>query len=163
MANEGSSTAEFVNPFLSAISNTFGGMIPVEAKRSKVFTKEKEDTQMMGEISSIISFMGDFQGTAVMSFPRRTAIFLASSFMGDPNLDDFGFGVFDCMGEIGNLVCGSAKSAIASNLKLTAQISTPTVIAGSNHHFLHRSSGQIIGIQYTTEKGDFVIELSINL
>lgn len=155
------STADFVNPFLAAVSKTFGTMIPVEVKRGRVLKKTKEETQMSGDISTIINFMGEFKGTAVISFPRKVAIFTVSKFLMDENITDFGYDVFDGVGEIGNLVCGAAKSSIATHLEVKAEITTPTVIAGQNHHFLHRGDAPIICIFYETEVGEFSIEVAL--
>jgi chemotaxis protein CheX len=67
--------------------------------------------------------------------------------------------VKDAAGEISNMISGQARQKlelIGRNLKA----SIPIVIMGKNHTISHMTKDKIIAIPFTTEKGEFTIEVS---
>ena len=74
-------------------------------------------------------------------------------------LDSIDDTVTDMVGELTNMVTGGAKK-ILSEKGYRFDMALPTVISGKDHVVTHISKGPIIVVPFSTEAGDFFVELS---
>ena len=63
----------------------------------------------------------------------------------------------DAVGEVTNMVSGQARAGL-TEMGLTLQGSTPTVIVGTSHSIRHISAGPVIAIPFTSAAGNFTVE-----
>ena len=65
------------------------------------------------------------------------------------------------MGEITNMISGDARRELeVAGVLLKAAI--PSVVSGKSHVISHMTKGPSIAIPFTTEAGDFTVEVCFN-
>jgi chemotaxis protein CheX len=118
---------EHLNPFIAATVSTFAAMVHSEAKAGKVSLESGRGTRR--DISGVIGLSGQARGSVALGFPRITALKVASAFVNMRllALDDT---VTDAIGELANIVAGSAKRDLGG---FDIRISLPTVVLGDAH------------------------------
>jgi chemotaxis protein CheX len=147
--------AKYINPFLSASLNLFNSYLGLNAVEEKPFLNP--DRQNLYEVSGIIGLAGETQGAVVVSFPRTTAIKVASILTGI-EYTAMGSDVIDCVGEITNIIAGNAKKDL---LDFRINISLPGVITG-NHYQINWPKGiPVITIPFNSSIGAFSVNVSL--
>jgi len=118
---------EHINPFLSATVTVFRTMLKCELVRGQPFLKN--GTQPPFDISGIIGLSGAAKGTVVLSLCRESALRAAEAMLGQaPSSIDAD--VRDAVGELTNMIAGSAKAKLEH---LNLSVSLPSVITGKGH------------------------------
>ncbi len=117
----------YINPFIGAVREVFKTMAGVEVTVLKPeIVKERQHD---ADVSGVIGFSGGVVGACVLCFPSDVACKLASAFAGEeislehPDLPD-------AIGELANMVAGSAKAQFESAI---VDISLPSVVIGKQH------------------------------
>jgi chemotaxis protein CheX len=118
---------EHINPFINATVRTFQTMVYSDAKPGKVGLAQ--DAAIRFDVSGVIGLTGMAKGSVALSFPRITALKVASAFVGMRvlALDDV---ATDAIGELANIIAGAAKSELS---QYSIQISLPSIILGDSH------------------------------
>jgi chemotaxis protein CheX len=109
------------------------------------------------DVSGIIGLSGDAVGCVVLAFPRESAVKVIERFVGsplDPLSDDFA----DAVGELVNMISGSAKAQIEGH---DIRISVPSVVVGDNHKVQTMSDATCVRIPCNSELGPFSIEVAL--
>lgn len=147
--------AKYINPFLAASINFFNNYLGVQAKEGKPFLNI--DKKNLYEVSGIIGLAGETQGAVVVSFPRETAIKIASK-LASKEYTALSNEVIDSVGEIANIIAGNAKKDLT---EFRISISLPGVITG-NHYQINWPQGiPVITIPFTSPLGDFSVNVSL--
>ena len=147
---------KLIVPFVNAVRSVFSTMVGVATTIERPTLKQGGATSY--DVSGIIGFSGNIVGSVVVSFEKHAASALVNAFAGstiDPNGDDFP----DAVGELANMIAGTAKR----DLGITASISTPNVIIGSNHRIARLSDVPCLVIPCKTAVGEFAVEICIKL
>jgi chemotaxis protein CheX len=152
---------EYINPFITATVENLKTMVNTDCERIGLYVKKENQTQMAGDISVLMSVFGSLNGTVVISMPRKVAIKLVASMLMDDSIDDFNDDVIDGIGEIGNLVAGSAKSSIAQASGIKASLSIPTILTGKPHDIQHKKGVPCIGCVFNSPHGKFAVEVAL--
>lgn len=148
--------SEVLGQFSRCLSETLSMMTGMEVEPGTPF--EKTETLDGGDISSVIGFGGDqVTGCLVMHFPRSAALALYEAMMGE-NPGDLDAEVRDGIGELANIVLGSAKTAF-SHEGLDFQISIPTVVIGPGHRVRLQSNLPVMVIPFPV--GDQACSLEV--
>lgn len=148
----------FIKPFVTSIQNVFSTMLQLDVTVAEPAIKA-EDTPSH-DVSGIIAMSGDAIGSVVLSFPYDTAEDVVGLFCGErlePTSADFA----DAIGELVNMVTGNAKAQFPDNRRVS--ISTPNVVVGTGHTVARRSDIPCIAIPCTTDCGEFVIEIGVQV
>lgn len=153
---------EICNGFIRALKNGLKQMANVDANRVGIYLKKPNQT-MKGDLSSMVSIFGELQGTCVITFPKKTAIYLIQQLLMDDSIDDVGEEVQDGIGEIANLAAGGAKSELSAILETESHITTPQVITGIGHFVEHNKKLPCIGCVFEANGHKFAMEISIYL
>jgi chemotaxis protein CheX len=144
-----------VEAFQLATSTVFKTMLGMEIT---VGPAEHSD-QMVAryEVSGIISLSGPVAGDIVVSFEERFAKLATGTMLGnEPN--ELDADVVDAVGELTNMIAGSAKSRLElSNL----QLALPTVVMGKGHCIGFKSGICPISLPFSSEWGTFSVELAL--
>jgi len=152
--------AEYINPFIEATLETLRTMLNIEARKTNVAVKQ--DDKAVFDISAVIGLAGSkVSGSIGISFPRKVALKIASAFIGQDVVvvdDD----VYDALGELANIVAGSAKKRFADN-GYRFNIALPTVISGRGHslHFSGNENSPCIIITFDSGVGPFAVQVNL--
>lgn len=147
--------AEHINPFLSATVNVFSTMLKCSLTRGQPFLKG--GSQPDYEISGVIGLAGIAKGTVVLRLCREAAVMAASAMLGE-RLNEIDADVRDAVGELTNMVAGSAKAQL-EHLALT--VSLPSVITGRGHSIEFPSRARPICIPFNCPWGVVAIEVGL--
>ena len=145
---------EIAKPFIKATISVLSMMAMIEPKPGKPFVKK--DNTAEGDVSAVIGFTGDKNGSISVSFSKKTAVALVKAMLGD-DVEDIVQDAKDAVGEVTNMISGQARSGL-SEMGLNFQGSTPSVIMGDNHTITHVSKSAVMAIPFSTPHGDFTVE-----
>lgn len=147
---------DFINPFLSSMSNVLATMATLEITAGKVALKN--DDLPPGDVTGIIAMSSpQTLGTLAISFPKPVILDIAQRMLGEEfeEIDDT---VSDLVGELTNMVTGSAK-ALLHEKGYDFDMATPIVITGKDQKLSHKTSGPLIIIPFDTGSGAFFVEM----
>jgi len=146
----------YINPFLTAVKDVFETMIDVSFSMGKPCLKK--DGIPSHEVSSIIGISGEVTGSVVINLSEKTALQLASALLGE-QLSELDEDCVDAIGEIANMVAGSAKNGFPV---ANTSLSVPTVVIGK-HEVNYPSSIPIISIPCETSEGKFGVDIALKV
>jgi len=146
----------YINPFLAAVKDVFETMIEVSFSVGKPCLKK--DGIPSYEVSSIIGISGEVTGSVVINLSEKTALQLASALLGE-ELSELDEDCVDAIGEIANMVAGSAKNGFPV---ANTSLSVPTVVIGK-HEVNYPSSIPIISIPCETSEGEFGVDIALKV
>jgi chemotaxis protein CheX len=144
---------EYINPFLASLRNTFKTMLGCDARRGSVGIKKDHSPQY--EVSGVIGLSGKAVGTVVLSFSKEVAVKAASTML-LTDLTEINDEVLDAVGELTNMVAGSAKAELE---EYELQVSLPNVITGKGYEVHFPSEVTPIGIAFDTDWGPLTLEI----
>lgn len=141
-------------PFAESIQSVFSTMLGLDVSVGEIeATGDSQDH----DVSGIIGLSGDVTGNAALCFNRETAKKIVSSFVGmeiDPSTEDFA----DAIGELANMVAGSAK-AMYDGMHVT--LTCPSVVVGDNHRIRSQREVPAVKVPCNCVHGDFFIEVAV--
>lgn len=147
---------EFVNPFLEAILNVLRTMAMMEAKPGKPQLKKSDIAN--GDVTGLIGMAGEqARGTLAITFTEPVILEITNRMLGE-NLTAIDETVTDMVGEITNMVTGGAKKLL-SEKGYRFDMAIPSVVAGKGHVIHHKSKAPIINVPFSSEAGEFFIEI----
>jgi chemotaxis protein CheX len=150
-----------LNPFLDATLNCLNQMAGLTPQRKRIFLKTSPE--MHGFITGIIGLSNGLTGSCMLSFPRRLAQEIVGKLLGaDPSTVDDAM-ISDGIGELANMIAGSAKRQfIAQNKHF--DISTPTVVMGESTCLYNPADTLSIACEYlpfTEATETFLLEIAL--
>jgi chemotaxis protein CheX len=146
---------KWIKAFVTATEGFFTTMLSLEAKPER--PRLKVEPFPTFDVSGLIGFSGLAQGSVAVSFPRKTALSVVSAMIG-MTCNDTDREVCDAVGEIANIIAGSAKKDLGE-LKLS--ISLPQVVVGMGHILSCQSTIPATVVPFSTPIGNFVMELCL--
>lgn len=148
---------KFINPFIFGTMEVMEKMAFVKPVAGKPFAKT--DDTARGEISGIIGMTGDATGSLALSFSEICIRGICEKMLGEKHTE-INRAVLDTVGELTNMISGSARKMMEKdNLRVIAAI--PTIVFGRAHTVRHVIKGPSIVIPFSTECGDFVIDVCL--
>jgi chemotaxis protein CheX len=148
---------KFINPFLYGTAEVMEKMAFIKTVAGKPFAKT--DNTACGDVSGIIGMTGDATGSLAMSFSESCIIGIVCKMLGEKHTK-MNKEVFDAVGELTNMISGAARKLMEKDdLKVFAAI--PTIVFGKAHTVCHVIKGPSIVVPFTTECGDFVIDVCL--
>jgi chemotaxis protein CheX len=150
--------AEFINPFLEAVTNVLKTMAFTEPIVGKPALKKKGEPSQ-GDITAIVGLTGAVKGSFALSFSEAAILEVVSNMFGE-QVKEVNSDVQDAVGEISNMVSGDARRALA-DLGYSFQSSIPTVISGKGHNITPSIPGPSVVMPFTVGDGHtFFVEAS---
>jgi len=150
---------EFINPFLEASKNVLETMAQVSVQPKPPYLKTKQLSY--GEVTGIIGIASEtIKGVMVLSFSKECILQVVSNMLFEPIKKDIDHDVIDAVGELTNMICGSAKASL-SKLGHHFELTTPTMVEGTGIEINHYTKAPIIVIPFETEPGPFVVEANL--
>lgn len=149
--------AEFINPFLRSLQNTFTTMLNCPVRRTGLALKE--NSRASHEVSGIVGLTGRAVGTVVLSLSREVALRAASSLLWS-SVNEINEDVLDAVGELTNMVAGGAKAQLED---LQLAVSLPNVVTGKGHEVHFPSNIVPVCIHFTCDWGELALEVGLSL
>ncbi|NVM56875.1 MAG: chemotaxis protein CheX [Desulfobacterales bacterium] len=147
--------ATLINPFIYAALNVLETMAFVKAEAGKPYLKN--DQLARGDVSGIIGLIGEVSGTVSVSFSEKSILAIVSKMLGE-EIKELNDEINDAVGEITNMISGQARQRL-DEVGRPLRAAIPTVIMGKNHTIAHVTAHPIIAIPFSTDNGDFTIEV----
>lgn len=117
---------KYINPFVIAAQTVFTTMLGINLNIGKPCLKQAKTTS--GDLTGIMSLVGDKKGTIAISFREAGALFVFNSLVGDTS-ETIGAEVVDAIGELTNIISGQARKEFENN-GLNLKASIPMVVVG---------------------------------
>ena len=149
--------AEFINPFLEATILVLKTMCFLEPVPGKAHIKNGSSAN--GDISGVIGIAGEAEGSLCITFPKECILFIIGKMLGE-ELKEINDEVKDAVGELTNMISGDSRRRLQESGH-TFQGSIPSVISGAGHEVRHIGKGPILSIPFSTEAGNFVVEVCL--
>jgi len=146
----------FINPFIVSSRQVFELMINLPLRLGKPSLRTRGTPNYT--VSAIIGLGGAVTGCVVLGFSQQVALALASG-LTKTTIDALDADCVDALGEIVNMIAGSAKKNLPGGL---STLSIPNVILGS-HKIQYPTGVPIVVIPCETLVGAFTIEVAIQL
>ena len=147
--------AEFINPFLEATVSVLKTMAFLEPIPGNPYIKKGGAAS--GDISGIVGITGEAEGSLCLSFSRGCILFIIGKMLGEEQ-KEINEEVKDAVGELTNMISGDSRRRL-QELGHSFQGAIPSVISGPGHEVKHITKGPILSIPFTTQAGDFVVEV----
>jgi chemotaxis protein CheX len=149
---------EYINPFVVAFEEVFEMMLDLAVKRGEArlgaFDAENE-----GEaITSVIGISGAAEGTVALVFPKATAMRIGRRFL-DEDVNELDDKVRDALGELVNMVAGSAKAKFG--VQPPPDLSLPEVLDGQQYSATRAQAGVWIEVPFASPVGDMYLDVSL--
>lgn len=120
--------AEYVNPFVEAAVNVIRQVAGVQFRRGRL--AYRRDVSPSYDVSIVIGVFGFVSGQVVYSMGTDVAGRLVSKMLQGTSADKMK-GLFnDTLGELANMITGSATSIINNRMDLALKVTTPAIITG---------------------------------
>jgi chemotaxis protein CheX len=148
---------QIAKPFIRAVNDVLGTMAMITPTAGTPYVKK--DHVAKGDVSGIIGLTGAANGTLSVTFTKTCAVAVVKNMLGG-DIQDLLSDVKDGVGELTNMISGQARKWLAES-GTVLQSSTPTVVMGANHSISHLAKSPIMAVPFTTEYGDFTIEISL--
>lgn len=150
---------EFINPFIKSTKKTFETMLNCSIARDKLVLADQVTGQY--HISGVIGLSGRAQGSVVVSFSEQVAIQAsAAMLMMDPSeFDGLNDDVTDAVGEIANMIAGSAKAEME---EYQLSISLPTVVVGNPPDVRFPSEVKPIAVTFQCPWGPMALQVGFS-
>jgi len=149
--------ANLINPFIDATLNVLGTMASTRARAGKPYIKK--DKVARGDVTGVIGLTGEARGTISVSFSEKSILAIVSNMFGE-EIKELNEEINDAVGELSNMISGQARKRL-EDLGKTLHGAIPSVIMGKNHTLTHMTTSPVIAIPFSTDNGDFTIEVCI--
>lgn len=147
--------AKLINPFVDATVNVLETMAFTKARVGKPYLKK--DAVALGDVSGILGLTGEANCTISVSFARQSILSIVSNMFGE-KMEELNDEISDAVGEITNMISGQARQKL-DELGRSLQAAIPIVIVGENHTITHVTRHAVTAIPFSTESGDFTVEV----
>ncbi len=144
-----------INPFINATINVLETMAFMNVTAGKPFLKA--DITAIGDITGLMGLTGATNGTVAVTFESNCILAIVSNMFGE-QMDEVNSEIIDAVGELTNMISGQARRELAETGR-SFKAAIPSVVAGPQHSITHYTDGPKIAIPFTTDNGDFTIEV----
>lgn len=147
---------KYINPLLEATVAVLSTMAMIEARPGK--PSLKTNASPLGEVTGLIDLTSrEVQGSLAISFSVRAILNITEKLLGE-KLNAIDDTVIDVVGEITNMITGSAKR-LFSELGLEFDLTLPSTIVGTEEPLHHSVHGNPIVLPFNTAAGDIFVEI----
>jgi chemotaxis protein CheX len=146
---------EYINPFLAAAIAAFDTMLGCKLIRGAPYVKNGGRPEH--EVSGVIGLSGRARGTVVLSLSREAAL-SATAVLLDERPEEINADVTDAVGELTNIIAGSAKAQLEH---LEMSVGLPTVITGKCHCVEFPKKVTPICIPFDSDWGLITVEVGL--
>lgn len=146
---------KLINPFINATVNVLETMAFVTVNAGKPYLKK--DNVAVGDVTGVLGLTGIANGTISVTFEAKCILAIVSNMFGE-TMTELNSEIADAVGELTNMISGQARRELEEIGKVF-KAAIPSVITGRNHSITHYTDGPKIAIPFSTEDGNFTIEV----
>lgn len=148
--------AEFINPFINALLNIMETMAQTTLKPGR--PKRKQSDIAKGDVSGLIGMVGpETKGSFSITFDEQLALTIMERMVGERPAE-VDAEVSDMVGEVTNMISGSAKRDLA-DIGFDFGMATPVVVSGKDHTIRHQVDGPKIILPFMCDAGNAHMEI----
>ena len=151
---------DYINPFIESVHNLFSTMLGCQVERGDIGVATGAAAAY--EVTALIGLGGPARGTVALSFPGSTAMAMVGRLLGIESTE-VDTTVTDGVGELVNIVAGSAKSKFSKGLDKPIDLSLPNVIAGKDYTVEYPSQSVWLEVPFKSELGEFSLRVAFEL
>ncbi|MBL7554253.1 MAG: chemotaxis protein CheX [Bdellovibrionaceae bacterium] len=147
-----------INSFIEGVSKTLETMASTKVTYGKPFVEQKFSAR--GEVAGVVGMVSnEYKATLTLSFPKPAILHILENMLGE-KYNDITDEVFDAVGELTNMIYGSAKGTL-NDLGYNFEMAIPTVIKGQFIMLQHSKSATLVIPFKLTNQTEFYIEISV--
>ena len=147
---------KYINPLLEATMTVLSTMAMVEVTAGKPTVKK--GSKPLGDVTGMIDLSGKHaQGSLAISFTAPAILDITEKMIGE-SLSSIDSTVVDVVGEITNMITGSAKR-IYSDQGLEFELTLPSMLVGNDKPLNHTVKGEPVVLPFNTPAGEFFVEM----
>jgi len=147
-----------INSFIEGVSKTLETMASTKVTYGKPFVEQKFSAR--GEVAGVVGMVSnEYKATLTLSFPKPAILLILENMLGE-KYSDITDEVFDAVGELTNMIYGSAKGTL-NDLGYNFEMAIPTVIKGQFIMLQHSKSATLVIPFKLTNQTEFYIEISV--
>ncbi len=150
---------KLINPFPNATLNVLETMAFVKAKAEKPYLKK--DNVAQGDVSAVVDFTGDANGTVSVTFDEACILNIVSSMLGE-EMKELNSEISDAVGELTNMISSQARQEI-EKIGIRLHGATPKVITDKNHELISIVKVPKIAFPFKTDAGNFTVEVCLEV
>ncbi len=153
-------TLEFLNTTLEAVAHTLQVSTNTKCATGKSFVRDK-DSHPVADIAATVGLVSaPFNGSLILGFPKRTYLGIMSRLLMQ-EYSEITPEIRDGAAELLNIILGQVKISLDEEGFAIKQ-AIPTVVQGDQLQILPSSNRPSVIVPYTTDVGEFYIELTTN-
>ncbi len=146
---------KLINPFINATINVLETMAFISVTAGKPYVKTGNVAK--GDVSGVLGLTGVANGTIAVTFEEKCILTIVSNMFGE-TMTELNNEIADAVGELTNMISGQARRELEQIGKVF-KAAIPSVVTGRDHSIIHYSDGPKIAIPFSTESGEFTIEV----
>jgi chemotaxis protein CheX len=147
-----------INSFIEGVSKTLDTMASTKVTFGKPFVEQKFSAR--GEVAGVVGMVSnEYKATLTLSFPKAAILQILENMLGE-KYSDINDEVFDAVGELTNMIYGSAKGTL-NDLGYNFEMAIPTVIKGQFMLLQHSKSATLVIPFKLSNQTEFYIEISV--
>lgn len=148
----------FLNPFITGTLETLKIQCSIDCTPQKPEIKNETFDRKV-DIAGVIGITSKgFTGSVSICFTDEIFLSIMTNMLGE-DCTEINSEMEDGAGELLNIIFGHAKKVLNEN-GFSLEKAIPTIVRGSNIHVKHISSFSSFILPFTTDKGEFYIEIS---
>ena len=148
--------ATLITPVLTTIVNVPSTIAKVQASMGKPELKQNEES--LGEVTGLMSMNSSkVRASLAISFGQQTIFDIVKRMLGE-EITELNDTAKDMTGEMTNMVVGGAKNLYLEQ-GYDFDMSTPNILVGEKHTIHHEVNGQTLVLPFTSDCGDFYVEI----
>ncbi len=144
-----------INPFINATINVLETMAFMKVNAGTPYLKN--NNVAVGDVSGVLGLTGIANGTVAVTFEEKCILKVVSNMFGE-TMSELNNEIADAVGELTNMISGQARKELEEIGKVF-RAAIPSVITGRNHSIVHYTNGPKIAIPFSTDDGNFTIEV----
>ncbi|THB72687.1 MAG: chemotaxis protein CheX [Desulfobacteraceae bacterium] len=144
-----------INPFINSTINVLETMAFITVNAGKPYVKT--DNLATGDVSGVLGLTGVANGTIAVTFEKECILKVVSNMFGE-TMSELNHEIADAVGELTNMISGQARRELEEIGKVF-KAAIPSVVMGNNHSIVHYTDGPKIAIPFSTNAGEFTIEV----
>ena len=150
--------AKLTSPFIDSTLYVLETMANTRVSAGDPYVKK--DQIARGDVTGIIGLIGEMSGTVAVSFTEKSILAIVSDMFGE-EMKQLGQEIEDAVGEIANMISGQARQKLEELGLCLLKSDIPTVLTGKHHKIMHIATSPIIAIPFSTENGEFTVEVCL--
>jgi CheY-like chemotaxis protein/CheY-specific phosphatase CheX len=154
------SATTIAQPFVAAVTETFGSLLGLEAIGTPVDDALEDDSASREGISALIEFSGPRFGVVLVTFAPDTARAVVERMLAGAHAAIEDGDITDGIGELVNIVSGRAKAVLSAIGFGRLEMSVPTVLTGFSLVDLGLQDADWSRIDFATEIGSFTLRVA---